>query len=443
MFSKIKLSLQNINYKLYSALLVLGLCPTIYTTARVFFLGHIPDEWSFSIAGQLSWVNLLYEIINEAIILPLFYFIGKVAADKREFTNRVKSGLVMSLGIYFVLSAVIICFSKPLLSLMATDLSIIDASATYIRIESVANIFLILSQFLLVALVTINKGKCLYILTIARLMLSLLLDTFLVSSLPMSLNLGVNGIGYSNIIVNIVLFAISLMLLSKENINVFDKVKFSFTWVKEFIKIGGASGLESLVRNVAYMLMISRMVNVVGEQGTYWVANNFIWGWLLLPVLQLGELIKQETATDKENIRKNTLGYFSITAIVTVLWFVSIPLWKPFMTNILQFTDVDKLFELVLVLVGFYILYAFQNVFDSIFYGLGKTNYMLFESVITNTVYYGIAFVFYLTGVWTPSLIGIALLFGIGNAVDSIVSLGAFAFLLKKEKINIFKVKGF
>ena len=93
------------------------------------------------------------------------------------------------------------------------------------------------------------------------------------------------------------------------------------------------------------------------------------------------------------------------------------------------------------MLVGFYVLYAFQNVFDSIFYGLGKTNYMLFESVVTNTVYYGIAFILYLTGIWTPSLIGIALLFGIGNAFDSIVSLSAFGFLLKKEKINILRVK--
>ena len=443
MFSKIKLSLQNINYKFYFALLVLGLCPTIYTTVRVFFLGQLSSEWSFSIAGQLSWVNLLYEIINEAIILPLFYFIGKVATDKKEFANRVKTGILISLGIYFMLSILVICFAKPLLSIMATDLSIIDASATYIRIESVANIFLILSQFVLVALVTINKSKYIYLLTIARLILSLLCDTFLVSNLPTSLNLGVNGIGYSNIIVNIVILIISLILLASENINILGKAKLNFSWVNEFIKIGGISGIESFVRNLAYMVMISRMVNVVGEQGAYWVANNFIWGWLLLPVLQLGELIKQETATDKENIRKNTLGYFSLTAIITVLWFVSIPLWKPFMANILQFTDVDKLFELVLVLVGFYILYAFQNVFDSIFYGLGKTNYMLFESVITNTVYYGIAFILYLTGVWTPSLIGIALLFGIGNAFDSIVSLGAFAFLLKREKINIFKVKGF
>ena len=439
MFSKLKQSLSNINYKLYFALLILGFAPTVYTTLRVFFLGSLPGEYSFSIAGQLSWINLLYEIINESIILPLFYFIGKVTNDKKEFTNRVKTGMLMALGIYLILSFYIICFTKPLLSLMATDSSILDASTAYIRIESVANIFLIHTQFTLVTLISINKRKYLYILTLARLVLSIICDTFLVSSLPMSLNLGVNGIGYSNIIVNLVLLCLSLLLLSKEDVNVFKKVKLSFAWAKEFIKIGSISGIESFVRNIAYMVMISRMVNVVTEQGTYWVANNFIWGWLLLPVLQLGELIKQESATDKDNIPKNFLGYLGITAIISILWFICIPLWKPFMTNVLQFTDVDKLFELVLTLVGFYVLYAFQNVFDSIFYGLGKTHYMLFESVVTNTIYYGIAFILYLTGVWTPSLIGIALLFGIGNAFDSVVSLCAFAYLLKKEKINILK----
>lgn len=85
MFSKIGHSLRRINYKLYLALLILGLCPTIYTTVRVFFLGQLPGEWAFSIAGQLSWVNLLYEIMNEAIILPLFYFVGKVKSQKQEF----------------------------------------------------------------------------------------------------------------------------------------------------------------------------------------------------------------------------------------------------------------------------------------------------------------------------------------------------------------------
>lgn len=437
MFSKIKLSLKLINYKLYVALLVLGFVPTIYTTVRVFFIGQLPSEWSFSIAGQLSWVNLIYEILNEAIILPLFFFIGKSKNNKEELSNRIRTGILFAFSIYALLATGIIAFAKPLLSVMATDTTIIAESASYIRIESIANIFSVLAQFILIVLITFNKSKHIYILTALRLFLCLLIDTFFVSTLPFSLNLGVNGIGLSNIIINAIIFTISLYLLSKEGITLLKKEKLDFFWIKKFVTIGGVSGLESFVRNFAYMVMISRMVNVVGEQGTYWVANNFIWGWLLLPVLQLGELIKQETATDKNNISKNTLGYFSLTAIISALWFATIPLWKPFMATVLAFDEVDKLFELVLLLVGFYVLYAIQNVFDSTFYGLGKTNYMLFESIVTNTIYYGIAFALYITGVWVPTLTGIALLFGIGNAFDSIVSLIAYVYLLRKEKIKI------
>ena len=119
MFTKVKKSLSKINYKLFFALLVLGLVPTIYTTVRVFFLGQLPGEYSFSIAGQLSWVNLLYEILSEAIVLPLFFFIGKVLTDKNEFSNRMRTGLLVSVGAYTGLSVIIIALAKPLLSLMA------------------------------------------------------------------------------------------------------------------------------------------------------------------------------------------------------------------------------------------------------------------------------------------------------------------------------------
>ena len=439
MLSTIRISLKTFNYKLFFGLFFIGLVPTIYTTVRVFLIGQLPNEWSFSIAGQLSWVNLFYEILNEAIILPLFFFIAKVKDDVKTYTNRLQTGLLLSGLVYIIFSLVIFVFAEPMVLGMATDLNIVEETVQYIRIESIANIFILLTQFTLVALVSINKAKYLYILTFARLLLCISLDTLLVSTLPFSLNLGVNGIGYSNIIVNLILFIVSIYLLSKENVFIFRKRKLDFSWIKDFSKVAGISGIESLVRNVAYMLMISRMVNVVGEQGTYWVANNFIWGWLLLPVLQLGELIKQEVASNKDNINKKSMGYFVITGLISALWFVSIPIWKPFMTNVLGFSDADKLFNLVLLLVGFYVLYAFQNVFDSTFYGVGKTNYMLFESVVTNTVYYGIAFILYVTGRWIPTLTGIALLFGIGTAFDSVVSLLLYWYLLRKEKINIFK----
>lgn len=431
----IKNSIKNINIKMYLALLVLGLIPTIWNTVRVFLIGQLPSEWSFSIAGQLSWVNLLYEIVNEAIILPLFYFMGIAHKRKKEFANRIKTGLIVSLGVYSILSVFTFVFAKPLLQFMAVDSSILPESISYIRIECIANIFSLMFQFILIALVSISKEIYLYVLTGIRLLLGVLVDVLLVSNLPISINLGINGIGYSNIIVNSILFVVAVIILRKEEVRIFTFSKLDFSWIKEFIKVGIVSGIESFVRNIAYMLMIARMVNMVSEQGTYWIANNFIWGWLLLPILQLGELIKQEVAANKENVKTNFAGYISITSVVAILWFVSIPLWKPFMTNVLGLTNVDKLFNLVLLLLGFYVLYAYQNVFDSVFYGLGKTQYMLFESVVTNTIYYGIAYILYVTGFWVPTLTSIALLFGIGNAFDSVVSFVAYKWMLRKERL--------
>ena len=281
MFKKVWLSLKKINYRLLFSLFVLGLCPTVYTTVRVFFLGQLPSEYAFSIAGQLNWVNLLYEIASEAIILPLFYFIGKAVEDREELNNRVRTGLLITLAVFLVLSVIILAFANPLLSWMAADSSIIEASATYIRIESVANIFSMLANFALVVLVTLNKDIYVYIITVIKVVLCVVADTFLVSALPVSANLGVNGIGISNILVNALLLVVTIVLLYREGVRVFERRRLNFSWMKEFFKVGGLSGLESLVRNVAYMLMVVRMVNVVNEQGTYWVANNFIWGWLL------------------------------------------------------------------------------------------------------------------------------------------------------------------
>ena len=236
--NKIIKSLKNINWKLFVSLLVLGLIPTIYTTIRVFFIGQLPGEWSFSIAGQLSWVNLIYEILNEAIILPLYFFMGKVVSDKNEYTNRIKTGLIISFCIYAISSIFICIFTNPLLAAMATSKDIITESAVYIRIESIANIFSLLASFLLVCLVTLGKSKYVYILTGAKLVLCIIFDTFFVSTLNISANLGVNGIGYSNIIVNLLLFIVSVILLTKEGCSIFNKEKLSFEWTKGLLKIG-------------------------------------------------------------------------------------------------------------------------------------------------------------------------------------------------------------
>ena len=60
---------------------------------------------------------------------------------------------------------------------MAADKAIIAASATYIRIESVASIFSLAFNFVMVGMLTLGKEKYVYVLTAVKLVLCLLLDT--------------------------------------------------------------------------------------------------------------------------------------------------------------------------------------------------------------------------------------------------------------------------
>ncbi len=108
----LKTNLRNLNWSLLVTLILISLIPTVYTTVRIFFLGNIPSDWGFNIASQLAWVNVMYEVIQEAMILPLFYLIGKSLTDKKQIENKLKSGLITAFLIYFVSSMLLFIFAR-------------------------------------------------------------------------------------------------------------------------------------------------------------------------------------------------------------------------------------------------------------------------------------------------------------------------------------------
>lgn len=435
-FKSIWKSLKTFNWRLWLVLAATLLIPALYTTLRIFFLGDMPGDWGVNIASQLSWVNLLYEIIEEAFILPLFFLLGKSLGSKEELENKTRTGLLISGGAYLLLSILIISFARPLCTWMASDPSTMDATVTYIRLESISSTIRIVSKFITVLLVTLKKDKYMYILLGIQTGLTMLFDTFLISKLPFSADMGVNGIALSNIIVSVISVAVAFLFLYREDINIFSKNKLDFKWLTEYGRIGLFSGLESFVRNIAFMLMVSRLVNVIAEQGTYWVANNFIWTWLLLPATALYDVIKKETAEDKNNIRTKTLGYIVVSALFSILWFASIPLWKPFIQHVLNSDSYETIFYIVLIQSGFYVAYIFNCICDGTIYGRGKTIYMLIESIFTNGIFYVTMYILWRVGVWVPTLTGISLMFGIGMAIDLIPTFGCYLYLLRKEKVK-------
>ena len=149
----IKRSFSRFNWPLYSALLFTGLLPTIYTTIRINYLGDLPGDWGVNIASQLVWVNLILEVVYEALILPLFYLIGKTINDKAQTVNKIKSGLVVTFFIYLGCTLIITIFAKQLVTSMAQNPDTIDATTSYIRFEMGAAIIFSLVKFMMVVFI--------------------------------------------------------------------------------------------------------------------------------------------------------------------------------------------------------------------------------------------------------------------------------------------------
>ncbi|MBF4427790.1 MATE family Na+-driven efflux transporter, partial [Vibrio anguillarum] len=294
----------------------------------------------------------------------------------------------------------------------------------YIRLESAAILLSSFYAFLSLVLVLRNERKALYGLLIVQMLMTVICDSIFVSQLPYSLQLGVNGIALSNIVVNSLLALFTLIYLSKSGITL--SFKFSkgdqSQWLKEWAKIGWKSGLESLVRNTAFIVMILQLINQVQQAGTFWVANQFIWGWLLLPVLTLGYLVKQDAATNNGLTSERVNSYLWITLGIIAVWILTAPLWNSFIANIMGIENPESITSLVWLMVGFYVILSLNNVIDSYFYGIGRTDLMLYQSLIVNTLFYGCTFVLYQIGIFVPTLERIAIMFGLGITADAIIT---------------------
>ncbi|WP_335919193.1 MATE family Na+-driven efflux transporter [Shewanella algae] len=423
-----------VNYKLLFILILSGLIPAIYSTSRVYFLGSIPDTWAFSIAAQVAWLNVSYEVINEAMLIPLAYVLGQVImTDKVAFTERLNGAMAAIIAVHAAITFSVILLAPELTQAMQQSAELVDKTTSYIRLESSAILISSLAELCLLVLVLRDEQRKLYAFIAMKSLLIVSFDSLFVSQQSFSLQLGVNGVAYTNIIVNSLLLAAALCWFHREGLFNPKLALHSLSWMKEWAKIGAKSGLESFVRNTAFIVMILQLVNQVEQAGVFWVSNQFIWGWLLLPVVALGQLIKRDAACSNGLSVEKVNAYFKLTGLIAMCWLLSIPLWDNFIGHIMGVSNHQQVTNLVLLLLGFYVVFAFNNVTDSYFYGIGRTELMLYQSLAVNTLFYGSAFMAYQLGWFEPTLERIAIIFGLGMTFDAIITLGLYRWLRYKQ----------
>ena len=413
------------DWKMYLALCLLALVPAIYQTVVTKLITSYTNPGALDIVGQMEWFDLIDETICAFLIVPMYSVLSK--AYKKENFNQVvfKLGIIV-VALYALFSLGTFFWGIGIINYMNPNEIDIVAAYRYLSLETIAFMVGIIFRYASVVFLVIDKSRYMYAFLVAKILLALLADFALIPGI------GIDGIAVSNIIANGVMGALAIGLLiyikqlrpgkySKEDLPNF----------KDWGRIGLFAGGQQFIDNIVYALMICRLVNVVSESGNYWVSNNFIWGWLLIPITCLAEIIRKDAGVNGYKLKQ--LNYYSIAMFSILVWLALIPTYQWFFGTAQGLDNPGRIFEIVMKNLGFYIAYALSQIPDAIFVGIGKTKYNAINSLFCNIVYYGIWFILWKAGAVVMSMDMIIVMFGVGNIVHWGVSLVEEKIFLRRE----------
>lgn len=395
---------------MYLSLLLLMVLPTVYNLIATMYAGvyHL----SLDLLGQIEWFDLIAETMRMFLIMPLYYLINRYCKKDGNLQKECKgilSGLgIISCGIYIVFSVIVFGAIPEIVSVM--KISDIDRTIIYLKLETITFLVTVIYDFCLVVFVNLGKARYIYLLLLVRLFLYIGANVILI---PIW---GEKGIAVADVMSVAIISIVSVGILCRKGYlgRPSFKKNIIFKWMKE----GIFQGSSVLVDNVAYGWMICRIVNDLQGMGEYWVANNFIWGFLLLPCVAMVELLKKECNDDGFEMKK----YCRIIIGILIMWIVTFPGWKWFMGNVMLVKNVGAVLNILVCLVPYYIFYMYSQVLDNYFSATGNSRYLTINSLIVNGIYYVIMFVLYSMKIVIPDMNFVVRMFGFGMVIHFVVS---------------------
>lgn len=189
-FARLGQLLVALEWKLYSTLLLQALLPTTYSSVRLHLLGELPSDSGVNIASQVVWLSLVFKVMQELFIMPLYFILGGTINDHIETRNKVKTGFVLLGGLFVLSSGALFAAAPALVKAMAQSPDLIEVTTDYIRIEIFGLFVESINGFLIIPVKLMKLNKVLLISLVLKLILTISLDILLLSPLSFSFQLG-------------------------------------------------------------------------------------------------------------------------------------------------------------------------------------------------------------------------------------------------------------
>ena len=164
-----------------------------------------------------------------------------------------------------------------------------------------------------------------------------------------------------------------------------------------------------------------------------------LWSWLLLPIIPLSDLIKQDVASSLHGSSSQKpfwikiLPYTIFLVITLIIWSATYPGWFWFVTNVLKADEPDLVLDLICHLAPFYACFTFGTVLNGVFYGLVRTDLLALKAFLGNCLIVTLFLLFSNGILFETDVFSVATIFGIGLTFGTAMTLILFVFIARKN----------
>lgn len=363
--------------------------------------------------------------------------LGFSHSSHRIIITGKKSSPSSRLGLYYsfffslIVTSIVVFFTNEFVATIGTPVEIVELTKSFLLLKSIALPFEAVAFILLIAIKSLQKGKEALVLVTISVFINVILDLLLVSNTSISMQLGIQGvaIGYvvSKVILMIISVAYTLHLLQLGWVKIIQT-----KWKEEVVplfRIGGWTGLDSLVRNSGYIGLLL-VLNLLGtnEFGGYGLAMWVMWT-LLIPVLALGEgtsivvgnYFGEKRFTDLLNVVKVSMvlviGIMLSIAVIGIFFWEDLSRFLNPNPDMISYS-VETFWWLIIPYIGF----GIGTILRSVFYGTGQTRYIFYIACFVNIGMIVPFVALVLLGIVPASFTSIMLFYMIAFLVDPLLA---------------------
>lgn len=372
--------------------------PSIYLLIRMQIISV--SNADINIMGQIEWFDLIDEMLVTALTMPLYHLL------KPERSDKYKNGSVLAISfvIYLLFAIIVSVYMSNLAEYMNAG-----HAKSYLLMQNIAMLVNFITTFMIMLFLLNGRHYMIVSVTMARFMLLIITDFLFI---PKFQDIGA---AFSEIVTNLIISIVCIAYAYTNNLISFKNFRYEYLTI--WFQKGMFAALSIFLDNFIYMIMICRMVNAVQSSGNYWIANNFIWGWLLIPVMALCEIIK------KNNLEKLSFkNTWRPSIIIIIIWIVTMPFWNNFLAHAMA-ADAASIMPIIMPLVPFYIAYVISSCIDSWLISKGQTKYIAINSICVNILYYGIVYLLFMKNIFALNIDFVISMFGWGMVVHLIISI--------------------